>query len=166
MQRRCGGPWLHLTRRDKRLDSAARRDFAPFAPAGRTVPRWLPGVIAAILLASAGCSDRMTPARAATILRHSKAFLSGTPESQPILDGVSSVTMEPGAGGSDSDSCVAVFSYHFAPPGAAGGAGQLAAPLTASVYLRRSGAAWTVDDERSKTLIPSWPQLPRTSRPF
>ena len=120
----------------------------------------------ALLLGSAGCSDRMTPARAATILRHSKAFLSGAPESQPVLDGVTSVEMETAHDGRDSDSCVAVFSYHFPSPPGASGAGQLAKPLTASVYLRRSGAAWAVDDARSKILIPSWPQLPRTSRPF
>lgn len=120
----------------------------------------------ALLLGSAGCSDRMTPARAATILRHSKAFLSGAPESDPVFDGVSSVAMEPAADGRDSDACVAVFTYHFPPSRGAGGAGQIAAPLTASAYLRRSGAAWTVDDARTRTLIPSWPQLPRTQRPF
>jgi hypothetical protein len=108
----------------------------------------------------------MTPVRAATILRHSKAFLSGAPENQPVLDGVSSVTMEPTPGGREPDTCLAVFSYHFPPPSGAGGPAQLAVPLTARAYLRRSGAAWAVDDERSKTLIPSWPQLPRTSRPF
>lgn len=121
------------------------------------------GVTVAILLGSAGCADRMTPARAATILRHSKAFLSGAPESGPILDGVSSVATEPAG---DPDQCLVVFTYHWPPPRGAGAAGQLAPPLTASAYLRRSGAAWAVDDARSRTLISSWPQLPRTSRPF
>jgi len=134
--------------------------------AGRTFRSGLIGVTAVILLGSAGCTDRMTPARAATILRHSKAFLSGAPESAPVLDGVSSVEMEPGAGGHEPDTCVVVFTYHWPSPRRADAAGQLEATLTASVYLRRSGATWTVDDERSRTLIPSWPQLPRTSRPF
>jgi hypothetical protein len=108
----------------------------------------------------------MTPARAATILRHSKAFLSGAPESAPVLDGVSSVEMEPAAGGRKPDTCVVVFTYHWPSPRGAGAAGLLAVPLTASAYLRRSGAAWTVDDVRTRTLVPSWPQLPRTQRPF
>ncbi|HKA35668.1 MAG TPA: hypothetical protein VKH43_02560 [Thermoanaerobaculia bacterium] len=134
--------------------------------AGRTFSGWMLGATVALLLGSAGCSDRMTPARAATILRHSKAFLSGAPESDPVLDGVSSVAMEPAADGREADACVVVFTYHFPPSRGAGGAGQIAAPLTASAYLRRSGAAWTVDDARTRTLIPSWPQLPRTQRPF
>ena len=127
---------------------------------------WMVGATAALLLGSVGCSDRMTPARAATILRHSKAFLSGAPESDPVLDGVSSVTMEPAPGGREPDTCVAVFSYHWPPPRGTGGAGQPVMSLTASAYLRRSGAGWTVDDARSRTLVPSWPQLPRTQRPF
>ena len=134
-------------------------------PNGRGNARWILGGTLAFLVASSGCSDRMTPARAATILRHSKAFLSGAPESQPVLDAVTSVMMETAPDGREGDTCVAVFSYHFPPlPGASGG--QLTVPLTASVYLRRSGAAWAVDDARSKSLLPSWPQLPRTQRPF
>ena len=108
----------------------------------------------------------MTPARAATILRHSKAFLSGAPESDPVLDGVSSVTMEPAAGDREPDTGVVAFTYHWPPPPGAGGSGQFTVVLTASVYLRRTGAAWAVDDTRTKALVPSWPQLPRTQRPF
>ena len=108
----------------------------------------------------------MTPARAATILRHSKAFLSGAPESDPVLDGVSSVTVEPAPGGREPDTCVAVFSYHWPPSPGADGSRQLTVALTASAYLRRSGAAWAVDDARTRTLVTSWPQLPRTQRPF
>jgi hypothetical protein len=134
--------------------------------AGRTFSGSILGVVAAFLLASAGCSDRMTPARAATILRHSKAFLSGAPESDPVLDSVSSVTLEPAADGRESDACVAVFTYHWPASRGSGVSGQFATPLTASAYLRRSGASWTVDDARTRTLIPSWPQLPRTQRPF
>ncbi|HJW13779.1 MAG TPA: hypothetical protein VJ776_03735 [Thermoanaerobaculia bacterium] len=92
--------------------------------------------------------------------------MSGAPGSDPALDGVSSVTMEPAAGGGGPDSCVVVFTYRWPPRPGAGGAEQLAVPLTASAYLRRSGAAWAVDDVRSRTLVPSWPQLPRTPRPF
>jgi len=129
-----------------------------------TFSRSMLGLTVSLLLGSAGCADRMTPARAATILRHSNAFLSGAPESDPVLDGVSSVATEPTTGGSEPDQCLVVFTYHWPSPRGAGG--QLVLPLTASAYLRRSGAAWAVDDARSRTLIPSWPRLPRTSRPF
>ena len=92
--------------------------------------------------------------------------LSGAPDSDPALETVSSVKMETAPGGREGDACVVVFSYHWPQPEKAGGPGRIVAPLTASVYLRRSGAAWAVDDARSRTLIPSWPQLPRTQRPF
>jgi hypothetical protein len=134
--------------------------------AGRTSSGWMIGVTVAFLLGSTGCADRMTPARAATILRHSNAFLSGAPESDPVLDGVSSVATEPAAGGREADQCLVVFTYHWPPTRGATAAGQLALPLTASAYLRRSGAAWAVDDARSRTLTPTWPRLPRTPRPF
>lgn len=112
-----------------------------------------------------GCSDRLTPARAGTIIRHSKAFLSGSPESQPVFDGVTRLSFA-SAGREKADSCVAEFSYHWRPDGRARRVEENATVLTASVFLRRSGNAWAVDDEQSRKLIASWPQLPRAPNPF
>jgi hypothetical protein len=122
-------------------------------------------LLLALVLLSAGCSERLTAARAGTVIRHSKAFLSGAPASDPVFDGVSSLRMESGYG-EEGDSCVAEFSYHWPPDPLARNAGSLSPELTASVYLRRYGGSWAVDDARSRSLVPSWPQLPRTSNPF
>src|SRR3954469_25210767 len=104
------------------------------------------------------CSDRLTPARAATVIRHSGAFLSGIPESQPVLDGVSALRNSERAG-SEADSCVADFTYHW--PGQEGNQ-----TLMGSVVLRRSPNGWAVDDVQSRALTPSWPQLPKTQSSF
>ena len=116
-----------------------------------------------------GCSDRLTPSRAGTIIRHSKAFLSGSPESQPVLDRVSSLLT--GSKGltparQEGDSCVAVIVYHWPERAVVGGSGRPGPDLTAMIVLSRSGNGWAVDDERSRALTPSWPQLPRTPNPF
>jgi hypothetical protein len=110
-----------------------------------------------------GCADTLTPSRAATVIRHSKAFLSGPPESLPVFDRVEELLAGPDgsrSASSDADSCVAVFSYHWRERGrgeAAGGAGP---ERTARVVLRRFGGAWSVDDAASRALEPSWPLLP------
>lgn len=111
-----------------------------------------------------GCSEPLTPSRAATIIRHSKAFLSGSPESQPVFDKVSALLTAAGdrtSGSQEGDSCIAEFSYHWLEGRTAEGAGQTSSELTARVVLRRLGNSWAVDDERSRALVPSWPQLPR-----
>lgn len=114
---------------------------------------------------AAGCSQRLTPARAGTIIRHSKAFLSGSVESHPVFDRVTALRTPDAAKGDEGDSCIAEFSYHW-PAGSNSAGIGVPAPQTGRVYLRKSGEAWAVDDERSRTLIPSWPQLPAGSRPF
>src|SRR6476646_6166652 len=104
---------------------------------------------------ASGCSDRLTPARAATVIRHSGAFLSGVPETQPVLDGVSALRNGAEArspGGSEADSCVADFTYHW--PGR-----DASQTLMGSVVLRRSPNGWAVDDVESRALMPGWPQL-------
>lgn len=123
----------------------------------------------ALCVFSAGCSERLTPSRAATIIRHSKAFLSGPPESHPVFDRVSALL--PGSEGraperQEEDSYIAEFSYHWPEDPKAKGAGLGGSELTARVVLRRSGNGWDVDDDRSRALDPSWPRLSRTSRSF
>jgi hypothetical protein len=123
----------------------------------------------ALIAFSAGCSERLTPSRAGTIIRHSKAFLSGTLESQPVFDGVSAL-LTGAQGGTparqEGDSYVAEFSYHWRPDPKNRIAGNTVPMLKASVVLRRLGNSWAVDDEQSRALIPSWPQLPRDTNPF
>jgi hypothetical protein len=116
-------------------------------------------LLAVLLLLSAGCSDRLTASRAATILRHSKAFLSGSPETQPILERVSTLESAPGTSSQEGDLFIVEFSYHWLPNPRADGAG-LPESMTAKVFLRRFSNGWAVDDERSRTLVPSWPRLP------
>jgi hypothetical protein len=122
-------------------------------------------VLLALALLPAGCSEKLTPARAGTVIRHSKAFLSGAPASDPVFDGVTSLRME-SAYGEAGDSCVVEFSYHWPPDPRARNSSSLSPELTVRVYLRRYGGSWSVDDARSRTLVPSWPQLPRTSNLF
>ncbi len=122
-------------------------------------------LLLAICLVGLGCSERLTPARAGTIIRHSKAFLSGVPETQPVFDGVSALLSESGGPppeGKEGDAYIALFSYHWPDRRSANGSGPPFQELTAKIFLRRSGNGWAVDDDRSKTLVPSWPQLPRT----
>jgi hypothetical protein len=116
-----------------------------------------------------GCSERLTPSRAGTIIRHSKAFLSGVPEGQPVFDRVSALLT--GTEGrtperQEGDSYIAVFSYHWPEDPRSKGTGRSVTELTARVFLRRSGNGWAVDDDRSKALVPSWPRLPREPNPF
>ena len=116
-------------------------------------------VVAALLvllgvLGAARCADSLTPSREATIHRHSKAFLSGAPESQPVLDAVTAIAPEEAAG----DHRVVEFRYHFP--------GGEAMPISAKAVLSRSGGSWAVDDERSREVTPSWPRLPRQPSPF
>jgi hypothetical protein len=130
--------------------------------------RWEVALLA-LCIFGIGCSERLTPSRAGTIIRHSKAFLSGSPESQPVFDGVSALLT--GSGGStperqEGDSYIAEFSYHWPADANAGGVGRPVYDLTARVFLRRSGNGWAVDDDRSKALVPSWPRLPKTPNPF
>lgn len=122
-------------------------------------------LLLALALLPAGCSEKLTPTRAGTVIRHSKAFLSGAPASDPAFDGISSLRME-SAYGEAGDSCLAEFSYHWPPEPRSGNPGSLSPALTARVYLRRYGGSWAVDDARSRTLVPTWPRLPRTSNPF
>jgi hypothetical protein len=122
-----------------------------------------------LLAMSVGCSERLTPSHAGTIIRHSKAFLSGSPESHPVLDGVTALLK--GSEGwtperQEGDSYVAQISYHWPLTDGARDSGQPVATLTASVVLHRLGNSWAVDDDGTKALIPSWPQLPRTLNPF
>lgn len=122
-------------------------------------------LLLALALLPAGCSEKLTPGRAGTVIRHSKAFLSGAPASDPVFDGISSLRME-SAYGEAGDSCLVEFSYHWPTDPKLRNFGSLSPPLTARVYLRRYGGSWAVDDARSRTLMPTWPQLPRTSNPF
>jgi hypothetical protein len=126
-------------------------------------------LLLALCVLGVGCSERLTPSRAGTIIRHSKAFLSGPPESHPVFDRVSALLV--GSEGSmpdrqEGDSYIAEFSYHWPEGLKADGARRPVSELTARVFLRRSGNSWAVDDDRSRTLIPSWPQLPKTPTPF
>lgn len=154
-----------------RYEGAARpRPRTPRSPLGpsplsrqpfacRAVP------LLAICLVGLGCSERLTPARAGTIIRHSKAFLSGVPETQPVFDGVSALLSESGGSppeGKEGDAYIAQFSYHWPARPSSSGATQPFLELTAKIFLRRAGNGWAVDDDRSRTLVPSWPQLPRT----
>ncbi len=122
-----------------------------------------------VLILTSGCSERLTPARASTIIRHSKAFLSGAPESQPVFDQVTRleagpIGSEPGA--RNGDFCVAEFSYHWRPAGHPG-VGEPGWPQReARVVLRRAGGSWAVDDERTRALLPSWPRLPKSPDAF
>ncbi len=118
------------------------------------------------LVMMSGCSERLTPARAGTIIRHSKAFLSGAPESQPVFDRVDRIDAGPAGstgGGGDGDSCLVEFSYHWRPQA---GVAEFREEQKATVVLRRAGGSWAVGDERSHALIPSWPQLPGGPNPF
>jgi hypothetical protein len=138
------------------------------APLGKPLGRREVALLALCVL-GVGCSERLTPARAGTIIRHSKAFLSGPPESHPVFDRVSVLLV--GSEGrtpdrQEGDSYIAEFSYHWPADLKTDGARQPSAELTARVFLRRSGNSWAVDDDRSRTLIPSWPQLPKTTNPF
>jgi hypothetical protein len=121
----------------------------------------------ALCLLAVGCSEPLTRSRAETIIRHSKAFLSGAPESQPVFGRVSRL-LASNEGGKperrEADSYIAEFSYHWRN-GSAEGGGRPVEELTAAVVLRRSGGSWAVDDDRSRALVPSWPQLPRTLNP-
>jgi hypothetical protein len=123
----------------------------------------------ALCVFGVSCSERLTPARAATIIRHSKAFLSGAPESHPVFDKVTGL-LGGGKGWSserrEGDSYVAEFSYHWPRDPRAERTGQPTWELKASVILRRLGNSWAVDDDKSRAFIPSWPQLPRTPNPF
>ena len=126
-------------------------------------------VLLALCLLGVGCSDRMTPSRAGTIIRHSKAFLSGPPESLPVFDRVTALLTGPERstqGPREGDSYIAEFSYHWPEDPKAAGAPRGVLELTAKVVLRRSGDSWAVDDDRTRALDPSWPRLPRTLNPF
>ncbi len=115
-----------------------------------------------------GCSERLTPSRAATIIRHSGAFLSGSPESHPAFDGVTALlkgTEGWTPGREEGDSYIAEFSYHWASGPGGEGRGQAPAELTSRVVLRRLGNSWHVDDDQTRALVPSWPKLPRTAGP-
>ena len=125
--------------------------------------------LVALCILGVGCSERLTLARAGTIIRHSKAFLSGAPESQPVFGRVSALLT--GSKGwtperQEGDSYIAEFSYHWPEGPKAEGAGRPVQELTASVVLRRLGNSWTVDDDLSRAFVPSWPQLPKTPNPF
>ncbi len=123
----------------------------------------------ALCVFGVGCSERLTPSRAGTIIRHSKAFLSGPPESHPVFDKVSALlTGSEGATPErqEGDSYIVEFSYHWPEDPKAEESGRPIPELTARVFLRRLGNSWAVDDDRSRTLVPSWPQLPRTPSPF
>lgn len=137
-------------------------------PRVQRIRRFASGCALLVLgLLGTGCSEALTPARAGTIIRHSKAFLSGPPESLPVFDGVTALL--PGSEGRteglEGDSYVAEFSYHW-PEGARTGASLPGTRLTARIVLRRSGNGWAVDDERSRALVPTWPRLPATSSSF
>ena len=137
-------------------------------PRVRRIPRFASGcALLALCILGLGCSEPLTPSRAGTIIRHSKAFLSGPPESLPVFDGVTALL--PGSGGraegQEGDSYVAEFSYHW-PEGAKTGASLPGTRLTARIVLRRSGNGWAVDDDRSKELVSTWPRLPAASSPF
>lgn len=117
----------------------------------------------ALCVVGVACSERLTPSRAGTILRHSKAFLSGPPESQPVFDRVSSLLPGPPGStpkGQEGDSCLVVFTYHWPGPGGA------SPEVESKVVLRRTGGSWAVDDALTRAYVPSWPQLPRTPDPF
>ena len=123
----------------------------------------------AVCVLVVACSDRLTPSRAGTIIRHSKAFLSGSPESQPVFDKVSALVA--GSRGAapaeqEGDSYVANFTYYWPESRTPEGMGRISPELEASVVLVRRGDSWAVDDRLSTALVPSWPQLPRTSSPF
>jgi hypothetical protein len=151
-----------------------RPDFAP--PRSRSRSRSLLSFqtsrrLVALLALSAFaicCNERMTPGRAGTIIRHSKAFLSGAPGSQPVFDGV--MTLSPSSEGAtperqEGDFYFVEFSYHWPESSISSRASGSTGRLTARVWLHRTGGSWTVDDDRSRGLSPSWPQLPRQSSP-
>jgi len=112
----------------------------------------------------------MTRPRAETILRHSKAFLSGSPATQPVLDRVTELVA--GSGKQDGEpgqdgSCVAEFDYHYLSPTARIGSSESAGlRLKGRAVLRRLTNGWTVDDEATRALTPTWPQLPKVPNPL
>jgi hypothetical protein len=154
-----------LSRLKKSLASNTRRR----SPLGRRAFGRPEVALLALCVFGAGCSERLTPSRAGTIIRHSKAFLSGPPESHPVFDRLSALLT--GSEGrtperQEGDSYIAEFSYHWPEDPKAAGAGRGVSELTARVFLRRSGNGWAVDDDRSRVLDPSWPRLPRTPNSF
>ena len=111
----------------------------------------------------------MTRPRAETILRHSKAFLSGSPATQPVLDGVTALVAGSGTPSGDPEqdgACVAEFDYHYPEDGRTGGSGAAGLRLKARAVLRRLTNGWTVDDEATRALTPTWPQLPKVPNPL
>jgi hypothetical protein len=142
---------------------------SPRSPLSRKPLARLEVALLALCFFGMGCSERLTPSRAGTIIRHSKAFLSGSPESHPVFDKVSALLA--GSEGwtperQEGDSYIAEFSYHWPEDPRAGGAGRGVSVLTGRVVLRRSGNSWAVDDDRSRALEPLWPRLPKTENPF
>lgn len=160
-------PSLKPTRlRARNSVSSVRARFGPLdrRPSGR----WEVALLA-LCVFCLSCSERLTPSRAGTIIRHSKAFLSGSPESHPVFDGVSALLagVERSTPERDeSDSYIAVFTYHWPEERESEAAGRSAPELTARAVLRRSGNSWAVDDNQSRALDPSWPRLPRTLSSF
>lgn len=122
----------------------------------------------ALCVVAIACSEGLTPSRAATIIRHSKAFLTGPPESQPVFGKVSGLLIGSRGGTparQEGDSCVVVFSYYWPEDRKPVGSGT-SPELESRIVLRRNGGSWAVDDDLSRVLVPSWPRLPRTSNPF
>jgi len=141
----------------------------PSEPLNRTTMSHRMPVALAFVMLSLACTDRMTPSRAGTIIRHSRAFLSGSPETHPVFDGVTNLLT--GSQGSTSEqqngnSCIAEFAYHWPRDPLSRDPNQHGDSLKAQVILIRRGSSWFVDDDRSRALLPSWPQLPRTPNPF
>ena len=130
--------------------------------------RWEVALLA-LCFFGVGCSERLTASRAGTIIRHSKAFLSGAPEGQPVFGKVTGLLA--GIGGRtperrEADSYIAEFSYHWREGSRTEGMNRSFEELNSMVVLRRSGGSWAVDDDGSRALVPSWPQLPKTQNPF
>jgi hypothetical protein len=159
-------PSLHRT--PASLLSSLQRGVRPAPVSSKPLGRREVALLA-LCVFGVGCSERLTPSRAGTIIRHSKAFLSGVPEGQPVFDGVSALLTDTEGRTperQEGDSYIAEFSYHWPEDPKSKGPGRSVAELTARIFLRRSGNGWAVDDDRSRALVPSWPRLPKTPNLF
>ena len=125
-------------------------------------PRNATAALVSVAFLSLACSSRITPSQAEGVLRRSGAFAS---PSSPRLLGITGIMR--GIKGwtprrRDSDNCIVGFQYEW--PRASGveaASHQTAPPLVAEVALSRTSDGWVVDVPTTRSVTPSWPNLPK-----